>query len=144
MDSNPQPLTSLPNTQTSRPLTALVFIKLLLNHLNKISEASSKDLITPFILSYGMLLQAWLAISLSSIINSKSIKYWIIEVFELILVETQICFSTNCYIRILTLSVVFCLISNYVLVFMYLFHFSNIARRHRWVLKPFRNLHWHF
>ena len=62
MDSNPQSLNSLPNTQTSRPLTALVFIKLLLNHLNKIFEASSKDLITPFMLSYGVLLQAWLAI----------------------------------------------------------------------------------
>ena len=25
-----------------------------------------------------------------------------------------------------------------------LFHFSNIARRHCWVLKPFRNPHWYF
>ena len=50
------------------------FHKLSLNHVNKISEISSKDLITPSILSaptYGALSSA---MSVSSIIENKSIK----------------------------------------------------------------------
>ena len=58
-------------------LSTLICIKLSLNYLNKISEASSKDLITPSILSaitYGVLSSAQLVISVFSIINNKSIK----------------------------------------------------------------------
>ena len=57
-------------------LSALLFIRLSLSHLNNLVEVSSKDL-TSFILfalTYDVLSSAWLAISRSSLIKNKLIK----------------------------------------------------------------------
>ena len=70
-------LTVLFVLNNERHLPALLFIKLSLNHLTNLVDASSKDLTNPsmlFVLRYGVLPSAQLAISKSSILKNKSIK----------------------------------------------------------------------